>query len=351
MRHRLAAILGSLPVPAGFVVAGLMVIGLLGADRTVGDVFELEEPTGIPAIVIGVTFGLCALLAWSLPHDPGGQTRGARFLTVGLALASLALFTGIEQRALEAAGASEAVLKATVAATLLAGAGLALLLLVAVRSRLAHAPGRSGADAALAILRRVDPGRAAVALVVACLLICGLGALVLVADLPIQSMTINAEATYPQYFNAGLLLTAGAFSLLAWRTRAGSPINPLWWCAFGLFLIYLAIDETTGLHERVQSKADLDPLLILSPIAAVGVVLFFATFREARRDRRSQALYLLGASCFALSQFVDLAGDSNLASALEETFETFGSALLAAALFLVAGDLGRGPGGEGPTQR
>lgn len=339
-RTDIEAVAAVVPLPVAGVATGLLVLGLLAADRAVGDVFVLDGPTAIPSVVTSLLLALSALLAW---------VRGGSGLAVGLAFASLAQLAGVTQRVLEGAGASESTIALAVAASLAGAAVLVLALLAALQARRPAGTLGAALPATLRILRGVDAGRAAFAVGLAYVAICGLGATVLVADLPIESMTINEEGTYPQYFNAALLIAGGMLSLLLWRTRTGQTTDPRWWLGFGLFLIYLGIDESTGLHERVQSQAGVDSSVVLAPIALTGAILFFATFRIATRLPRTRLLYLLGAACFAFSQVVDVVGDSALASATEEVFETSGSALLAAALFVLAraapdGDRGPAPG-------
>lgn len=329
-REDLGAALAAAPSAAVLFGAAVLFLGLLAADRAVGDVFILERPTGIPSVVAASLLGLVALHSW---------IRSAPLPAAIAAAAALIQLAGLPQRVLVEAGVSASGIALVVAAIL---AFSAALVVVSHRSLRAATGSPPPGDALARVgrqVQRLDPRRSALVLIIAYLVVGGLGALVLLADLPIEAMVLNREGAYPQYFNGAVLAGAALLSAVAWSLRIGD-IDPRWWLGFALFLAFLAIDESTGLHERAQSKLEIDAKVVLAPIALAGAALFLATYRAVARFVLPRAFYLVAAACFALSQLVDVAGDSNLASATEELLELAGSCLFVAALFVLVRNAG-----------
>lgn len=319
-----AALAAAAPV-AVLCLTSFLVLGILAADRAVGDVFVLERPTGIPSVVAASLLGLVAVCSWvrSTPV-PAALFAGAALVQLG----------GLPQRVLIEAGVSSSTIALVVAIILIFSAVLVVASHRSLRAGMEPAARGEALPRLTRQVRRLDPRRGAVVLAVSYLAIGGLGAIVLVADLPVEAMVINAEGAYPQYFNGLVLAGVALLSTLAWSARLGG-IDPRWWLGFALFLAFLAVDESIGLHERVQSKLEIDAKVVLAPIALAGLVLFIATYRAVARLAPTRAFYLVAAACFALSQLVDVAGDSDAFSAAEELLELAGSCLFLAALFLL----------------
>ncbi len=324
-RADLGAVLAAMPSFGVLAIACLLVLGLLAADRAVGDVFIFESPTGIPSLVAAFLFGIAALIFWTR----GMSAPAALF--AGTALAQLA---GLPQRVLLEAGVSDRRIALVVAVILAFAAVLVVVAHQRLRTSMDSPAHGEVAPRLIRQVRKIDPRGGALALALAYLAVCGLGAVVLLADLPIDALVINHEGAYPQYFNGAVLLGAALLSALAWSARIGG-IDPRWWLGFALFLAFLGIDESIGFHERVQSELEINAKVVLAPIALTGAVLFLATYRAAARFPGPRALYIVAAACFAFSQLVDVVGDSDVFSAMEELLESAGSCLLLAALFLL----------------
>ncbi len=171
---------------------------------------------------------------------------------------------------------------------------------------------------------------------------------------------INSEASLTAWFSSAVLLAiAAAAGFCAVADRASGAPRRLWaaWAVIAAFFVLLSIDETATLHELIGEKAhrflDFGPLpslytwvLVVTPLGVVAAILLIRWFVRVIGLRTwtgrlavcAIAMWLMVPGLEALDPTL---GGPQALSALEETLENLGEAIMLAALLLYLGTPGR----------
>jgi hypothetical protein len=163
---------------------------------------------------------------------------------------------------------------------------------------------------------------------------------------------LNAEQSLAVVVSVGILFLAAA-AAFAWSRRGdgGRPVLGL-----VAFLVFMAVEEGAFLHERLESRLDVDWQILYLPVIAVGAWLWLRSLARLPRPWPA-ALLVLGAVSWALSQVFEALqwkGERLVHVWMlfpEEVGEMVGSALFAlaflAALQVRTARPGRGRPGRG----
>jgi hypothetical protein len=166
-------------------------------------------------------------------------------------------------------------------------------------------------------------------------------------------LDVNGEANLTAWFASAVLLSiAGAAGLCAAADRASGAPRRLWggWALVAAFFVLLSVDETATLHELIGEKAHrfihIDALpslytwvVVLTPVGLVAAILLIRWFAHVvglktlagRLALVAVAMWLMVPVLEALDPTL---GGPQVLSAIEETLETLGEALMLAALIL-----------------
>jgi hypothetical protein len=216
-------------------------------------------------------------------------------------------------------------------------AGLTFIAAVMIAGRVlgARDPARRDSgfwSSLLRISRSLHPVVAAGVLALCVAAFAVLGALVLVAEVPLEAFRVNVERRVPTLFSGILLLAAGAMALLAGRLALGGRS---WaWLCLGVGLIAFGFDEVAELHERFEARTDLPTVIIFAPLALPLLVAWLRTVPALSAHPPALALFVLGGLAGVASQALDPIHNV-WKSVLEETLEMTGGAMFVLALLLV----------------
>src|SRR4051812_10003577 len=156
---------------------------------------------------------------------------------------------------------------------------------------------------------------------------------------------LDAERTLPAAFSA-LLLVAGSLAAFA-LSRFGRPtrIHGVVPIAFGLFLLFMALDEGLAIHEKLETLTGIDWQVLYAPVMLVGGLAWLGLLWSMWRLVTGRVLLIGGAVAWAVSQVFELlqyGGFSSDGAAVrtwtvvpEELLEMVGSSLFALALLVV----------------
>ena len=109
-------------------------------------------------------------------------------------------------------------------------------------------------------------------------------------------LDLNAEQSLPVLVSVGLLVLAAAAAYTWSRQGGGRPALLLTG-----FLLFMAVEEGAFLHERIESRLDVDWQLLYLPVVALGGYLWLRTLAGLPRPWPA-ALLVLGGTAWALSQ-------------------------------------------------
>ena len=134
-----------------------------------------------------------------------------------------------------------------------------------------------------------------------------------------------------------LLLGAGAAGFLAADALGSRAVG-----ALAAFLVFMAIDESAGLHEKLEVATDVDWQLLYLPVVAVGGVAFLLVVRRVHAEGMREPLLLLcgGAAAWLFATVLETVqwdGDRKVdgyyfLSIVEEVAEMTGSLLFGLAM-------------------
>jgi hypothetical protein len=126
----------------------------------------------------------------------------------------------------------------------------------------------------------------------------GIGALVVAGILQRTAFpdwglaNLDTEASVATFFSATLLwATAFWWLLVATSARPRSMAVWVWW----VVLAWLAFDEGSAIHEKLERWSGTDWELLYVPVMAIGALAWWGVFRRYRSERRIAALLVAGA--------------------------------------------------------
>jgi len=164
-------------------------------------------------------------------------------------------------------------------------------------------------------------------------------------------LSLSEEANLPTWYSSMLLFSCGVAlaAIAATVARAGGPYRRHW-AFLGLVFVYMSLDETAQLHERLNSVVPplhgafyfgwIIPAGIVVALLGVAYLRFVAHLPASTRRRfiLAGALYVGGALGMEvpLGIWADRSGADNLGYVLidfvEESLEMFGATLFLLAL-------------------
>jgi len=187
----------------------------------------------------------------------------------------------------------------------------------------------------------IEPRRAAVVLGCAVALVSLAGVLVASGlDWGRNQLDLDGERNVPSTLSA-LLLLAAAVLLVRLPSRVVPRAASL---GLGCILALAALDEAFELHEKLETRLDVDWQLLYIPAFLAAALLWFLLLRSVWRDRRSTGLLVAAGACWIVSQVLEHEqwGPNGpepgytWMMVVEETLEMTGSALLVVALLAAA---------------
>ena len=180
-------------------------------------------------------------------------------------------------------------------------------------------------------------------------LVCGIGIGLLVVAGILQRLTfpgwglanLDSEASIATFFSATLLWATALWWLLVAATAR--PRAAATW-AWSVVLAWLALDEGSAIHEKLERWSGTDWELLYVPVMGLAAVAWWGLFRRYRNQRRIAALLAAGAGSWLVVLILELVqnwGGAPVQAEIyvptmitEEALEMMGSAV-----FLVAGML------------
>lgn len=157
-----------------------------------------------------------------------------------------------------------------------------------------------------------------------------------------SAANLDSEVSTATWFSATLLWVAAFWWLLvAVTARPRSLAVWVWWPV----LAWLALDEGSAIHERLERWSGIDWQLLYVPFMGVAAVALWGVFRHFRSRARIAALLLTGAAAWIVVLTLELIqnwGGSPTQGAIyvptmitEETLEMIGSTVLLVAAILI----------------
>ncbi len=146
---------------------------------------------------------------------------------------------------------------------------------------------------------------------------------------------LDAEFNLPPVFSGLLLLAAAGFALLLYDVDRTAR-----WSVFGLgvFFAYMAVDEATEIHERLDVLFGVNWQLLYAPLVLAGAVLWALVVRHLWSMRLARALLVGGAAAWFVAQAFEASPNRGLFGVwrilVEELLEMCGSAMFAIALLV-----------------
>jgi hypothetical protein len=156
-----------------------------------------------------------------------------------------------------------------------------------------------------------------------------------------DAANLDSEMSVATWFSATLLWAAAFWWLLvAVTVRPRSLAIWTWW----LVLAWLALDEGSAIHERLERWSGIDWQLLYLPVMGIAAVAWWGVVRRYRSQARIAALLMAGAAAWIVVLILELVqnwGGSPAQAAIyvptmitEEALEMIGSTVL-----LIAGIL------------
>lgn len=183
-----------------------------------------------------------------------------------------------------------------------------------------------------ALVEAADPRRLGVALAVCIAAFAAIGWTVLIEDVDLPAFVPNKEGTVPTYLSSGLLLAAGALSILV---GADDRPDRQWWLLWGIVLLGLGLDEGAEVHERLEVRSGLPAPVVLGPVGIVAAIAYLKIFNVMPPGSAARRLFVGGAAAWATALLSDVVHGVDWKSVAEETLEMSGSAMILLALLLM----------------
>jgi hypothetical protein len=167
-----------------------------------------------------------------------------------------------------------------------------------------------------------------------------------------SAANLDSEVSVATWYSAALLGTAAFWWLLVGvADRPRSLAVWMWWPV----LAWLALDERTAIHERLEQLSGIDWQLLYIPVMGLAAVAWSGVVRRYRSQARVVALFLVGAAFWIVVLLLELVqnwGGSPVEAAIyvptmitEEALEMVGSTL-----FLIAAILALGSSVQAPPE-
>jgi hypothetical protein len=157
---------------------------------------------------------------------------------------------------------------------------------------------------------------------------------------------LNKEATVPAAVSYLLLAWAAILATLlsAPHDRRGS--RDLVLVGMALMFAFMAVDEASGVHERVDDWSErslgIQWQVAYAPLLLGGAAVWLGTLRRLRSSDLAPRLFVLGAAAWVTSQLTDVMSNRGFGELAypalvvpEEMLEMTGSALFGLALLIV----------------
>ena len=304
-----------------------------GLEEILGVHSWLDTDHGVSWNISYLPFVALGTLAWfeTARHLEAGPVRRLFF-------GGIAAFLGA--CLFDAARAGEAHAYALGELLEMGAASLFLLSLVTYAHQLqaapAEEPGRRGDLAAIAaFVNRLDPVKLALGAAAAVFVLGVMGAVSHSVDY-MRVFDVNKEQNYASMFSGLALWGAALMAICNGIFRYADRRRRRWWLALVFVFLYLGLDEMAAIHEEFQHVTGIWGQAFLMPVALVGVVAWFAIFKELRVNELAMRLWVAGAALWVLSQGIDLVLNDPMpwTTVPEELGEMTGSLLFAFALLV-----------------
>lgn len=166
-----------------------------------------------------------------------------------------------------------------------------------------------------------------------------------------SAANLDSEVSIATWYSAALLGAAAFWWLLVGvADRPRSLAVWMWWPV----LAWLALDERTAIHERLERLSGIDWQLLYIPVMGLAAVAWWGVVRRYRSQARVVALFLVGAAVWTVVLLLELVqnwGGSPVQAAIyiptmiiEEALEMVGSTVfLIAAIFALGRSVEKSP--------
>jgi hypothetical protein len=156
-----------------------------------------------------------------------------------------------------------------------------------------------------------------------------------------SAANLDSEVSVATWFSAALLGAAAFWWLLVGLAdRPRSLAVWMWWP----LLAWLALDERTAIHERLERLSGIDWQLLYIPVMGLAAVAWWGVVRRYRSQTRVVALFVVGAAVWIVVLLLELVqnwGGSPVQAAIyvptmitEEALEMVGSTVFLIAAIL-----------------
>jgi hypothetical protein len=168
-----------------------------------------------------------------------------------------------------------------------------------------------------------------------------------------SAANLDSEVSVATWYSAALLGAAAFWWLLVGVVdRPRSLAVWMWWPV----LAWLALDERTAIHERLERLSGVDWQLLYVPVMGLAAVAWWGVIRRYRSQTRVVALSVVGAAVWSAVMLLELVqnwGGSPVQAAIyvptmitEEALEMVGSTV-----FLIAAILALGRSVQAPPEK
>jgi hypothetical protein len=160
-----------------------------------------------------------------------------------------------------------------------------------------------------------------------------------------SAANLDSEVSVATWYSAALLGAAAFWWLLVGATtRPGSLAVWMWWPV----LAWLALDERTAIHERLERLSGIDWQLLYIPVMGLAAVAWWGVVRRYRSQTRIVTLFVVGAAAWIIVLLLELVqnwGGSPVQATIyvptmitEEALEMVGSTMFLIAAILALRD-------------
>ena len=208
----------------------------------------------------------------------------------------------------------------------------------------AEAPRDGVASRAAALVARIDPRLAAVAVFAGIAFFGVLG--IVHNDDHSSQFYLDTEGVLPAKWSAAILLGGGLLTILAGLTLEN--IGRFWWVFLGLFFCFMGIDEWRAIHESLETSVGVNWEYLYLPVVLVGGIASLVVLRQMLPLRLPIVMFVGGGLAWFIAQVLealqwDLAAPGSDEDILihpwmvppEEILEMTGSALFGLAILYV----------------
>ena len=209
-------------------------------------------------------------------------------------------------------------------------------------------PDPSNVDRVVGLASRVPVAPVAVVCGITIGLFVALGILQRVAFPEWGFANLDSEVSIATRFSAALLWVAAFWWLLVALTAHPRSLAIWgWWAA----VAWLAFDEGSAVHERLERSSGIDWQILYAPLIAVAAMALWGVFRRFRSHERVAAMLLTGAGTWAVVLALELIQNWGGSAAppatyvptmiVEEALEMIGATALLIAAMLTLQDIAR----------